>query len=258
VPAAPFHKALPRAVALLSCTLFAEAARADVPTPLAGVGIGGSLAITSDYIYRGVSESDGEAVLQGDLHVSSTGGSFLGLWGSGRDSDLEPGTPAVLELYLGHRFDLTTAWSATLSARAHYYVGPNDPYEPSDDYQEITAAVSYLDRFTFSVTAIPNAVRYWVYQRLGRDLAWVADASGQYLIGAGVLLTGGAGYYYSSGSGTGIERATGYGYGNVGLAYEWRAWRVDVSYFFTQEASHRTYPYPSADGRVAATLAWRF
>jgi uncharacterized protein (TIGR02001 family) len=237
--------------------LGAVTATAEVATPLAGVNVGGDLAVTSDYIYRGVSESDGHGAVQGDVHVGTSGGTFLGIWASSRDGDLQPGADAVLDVYLGQRFELSTQWNATLSARSHYYLGASE-YEPSADYQEIAVAASYLDRWSFSISAIPNAVRYWKETRLSRAPAWVADVSGQWLFGDHFYLTGGAGYYYSTGTGPGIESATGYAYGNIGVAYELASWRLDVGYFLAQDAASRSFPYPVANDRVAATLSWHF
>jgi len=257
VVAALFHKA-PGAAGFLACALLTAApVRADVASALDEVNIGGALALTSDYIYRGVSESDGHAAVQGDLHLHGNDGTFLGVWASSRDPDLEPGADAVIEVYLGHRFDLGASWSSTLTARSHYYVG-SSRYEPSADYQELSAALTYLDRWSLSLTAVPNAVRYWVYRRLSRSPAWIADASGQWSIGEQFFATGGAGYYYSSGTGAGMERATGYAYGNVGLAWEVRRLRFDVGYFLAQEAAQRSFPYPIANRHFAATVAWHF
>ena len=241
-----------------ACALLAAAAGpAGAASLTEGLSVGGSVAVTTDYIYQGLSQSDGHGALQGDLHVGNAGGTFLGAWASSRDSDLQPGAPAVLQLYLGHRFALSGAWSTTVSARSYYYIDASD-YEPSGDYFELSARVSYLDRWSFSVTAIPNAVRYWDYIRLSRSPAYVADASLQWLLVGDLYFTAGAGYYYSTGTGEGIERATGYAYGNAGFAYEHRGWRLDVGYFLTQEAAERSFPYPIATQKFAATLAWRF
>lgn len=252
----PFRKAPALGLLAGAALLGASGARADVPTGIDGLGVGGGIALTSDYIYRGVSESD-HGALQADLHVGTTAGTFLGAWASSRDSDLEPGASAVLEAYLGHRFDLSSTWSATFTARSHYYLHGNS-YEPSDDYQEVSGALTYLDRWSLSLTAIPNAVRYWVYTRLSRSPAWVADASGQWLLGQHFFVTGGVGYYYSTGTGPGMERATGYAYGNLGVAYEVRHWRLDAGYYLAQDAARRSFPYPSASQHVAVTLAWHF
>src|SRR5262249_28276720 len=196
------------------------------------LSFGGDLSFTTDYIYHGVSESDGRGALQGDAHISSTEGTFAGIWGSTRDRDLDPGASYDFELYLGHRFMLDDSWSTTVSARGHYFGGGT--FEPNADYQALAATLMYQDRWAVSLTAIPNAVRYWFYLRLKRSPAWVADTTLQWLIAPGLYVTGGAGYYYSTGTGPGIETTVSYAYGNAGLAYEWRAWRVDVGYFLTQ------------------------
>ena len=241
---------------LLWVLLAARAPRAHAQDLFSNLTFGGNLAVTSNYIYRGVSESNGDPAGQVDLHAGTADGSFIGVWGSTRDRNFEPYAHYDLELYLGHRFALSNDWGATLSARSRYYLGGSQ--EVSDDYQEITASVSYLDAWSLSVTAIPNAVKYWFNRRLGRTPAWVADTAGQWLIVDGFFLTGGAGYYHSSGSGPGIRAANGYAYGNAGVAYEYRHWRIDVGYFLAQYKARELFPYPMASDRVAATLTWRF
>ncbi len=269
------HPGKPATPALCALTLLAFAgapqaapAQADNPT------LGGNLALTSDYIYRGVSESDGHAALQADVHAVSAGGLFAGLWASTRDSHLEPGASGELQAYAGGRLALGAEWSATLSARADHLIGGSE--QASDDYQEIDAALSWLDLCTLSVTAIPSAARYayrpvgygtyetyetyetYAYQRLGRSAAWVADGSAQWLITGAFYVTGGAGYYYASARGAEGLAAVGYAYGNAGLAYEPGRWRLDVGYFVAQRAAAGLFPYPLADHRMAATLSWQF
>jgi uncharacterized protein (TIGR02001 family) len=228
-----------------------------VPThPTLAASAGGSIAVTNDYIYRGFSESDGHGAVQLDLHASTNAGTFIGTWGSTRDHDFAPRANYDVDLYLGQRFALSTTWNATVTATDHFYVA--GPQRHSNDYQELSAAVSYLDRWTFSVAAIPNVVRYWDYHRAGRYPAYVADTSGQWLIANALFLTGGIGYYYFTGSPAHHQANTGYAYGNVGLAYEWRGWRLDVGFFMTQYKAERLVPYRLADDRVAGTLSWRF
>lgn len=233
--------------------------------------LGGSLAATTDYIYRGVSQSDGEGALQADLHLSSPGGTFGGVWASTRDRSLEPRTPAELQLYLGQRFSLGSDWSASLSGRADYFVGA--PTAHSEDYQELAAALTWLDRCTVSITVLPDAVRYapvYVYEhfpeiayyRTDRSAALDADASAQQLLregvlGGGLYLTAGVGYYYSSRPAGWRPPALGYLYGNLGLALERRSWRIDVGYFSAQNRAEQIFPYPVAR-RFAGTISWQF
>jgi uncharacterized protein (TIGR02001 family) len=244
---------------LLTCALLlGAAAPAAVAAAFdtAEISVGGNVAVTSDYIYRGVSESDGRAALQAEVHGDTPGGTFGGVWASTRERRLEPGAGYDMEAYLGHRFELATAWSATLSARSHYFLGGGA--EGSDDYQELSAALTWLDRWNVSVTAIPNAVRYWYYTRQSRSPAWITDTAGQWLLGAGLFVTAGAGYYRSTGTGPGRFAATGYAYGNAGLAYERHGWRVDVGYFLAESQAQELFPYPVANRKVAGTLSWHF
>jgi hypothetical protein len=234
--------------------------------------IGGSLAATSDYIYRGVSQSDGHGALQADLHASTPGGLYGGVWASTRDNHLEPGTDGEMQLYLGQRFNLGGAWSATVSGRADYFVGGAARH--SDDYQEISAAVTWLDRYTLSFTAIPNAVRYssvtyqyggysHEYYEVYRSPACVADAAGQWLLreglfgGGALYLTAAAGYYYARRPDHHPPPAVDYVYGNAGFALEWRSWRIDIGYFTAQSQAAELFPYPIAK-RLAGTVSWQF
>lgn len=235
------------------------------------VEVGGTIAATSDYIYRGVSQSDGHGALQTDLHASSSAGTFAGVWASTRDDDFEPGTSGELQLYVGQRFGLSSTWSASVSGRADYFVG--GPARHSADYQEISAALSWLDRYTLSLTAIPHAVRYasvvyqyggfqYEYYEVYRSPAFVADAAGQWLLregvfGGGLYTTAALGYYYACHAGHHPPRATDYLYGNAGFALAWPRWRIDAGYFAAQRQAGELFPYPVAK-RLAATVSWQF
>jgi hypothetical protein len=268
--AAPRQPVIPRwqyACACALALLAAVAVRAQaVPSP-----VGGTLAATSDYIYRGVSQSDGHGALQADLHASASAGTFAGVWVTTRDDDFEPGTSGEMQLYVGQRIRLSNAWSATVAGRADYFVG--GPARHSDDYQEISAALSWLDRYTLSLTAIPNAVRYqpvvyqyggaqYEYYEVYRSRALVADAAGQWLLrerlfGGGLYLIAAAGYYYASRPDHHPPPAVDYVYGNAGLALAWSRWRVDVGYFAAQRQAGELFPYPVAK-RLAGTVSWQF
>ncbi len=230
------------------------------------VTFGGDVALTTDYIYRGFSETDNKGAVQLDLHVSLASGTFAGVWTSTLDHKFLPYADYDVEEYIGQRFDLSSAWNTSITATNYSYLGGDQYY--SNDYQQISASVSYLDRWTFSLEAIPNAVRYagYSYYHLGRYAAYDAETSGQWLIARGFFVTAGAGYYLFTGPGVvtapdgslASHPTIGYAYGNVGLAYEWRSWRVDVGYYLTQDRAQHLFPYPIANDRFAGTLSWRF
>ena len=265
--ARPRHYAAGWLCACTAALLWPGSARAQSdPAP-----VGGTLVATSDYIYRGVSQSDGHGALQADLHASTPGGAYAGVWASTRDRNLEPGTPAEMQVYVGQHFSPGGDWSIAVSGRADYFVG--GPARHSDDYQELSVALSWLDRYTVSLTAIPNAVRYssvvfqvggytQQYYDVYRSAAYVADAAGQWLVrqellGGGLYVTAAVGYYYSSRPDHQPPGGFGYLYGNAGLALAWRRWRIDVGYFAGQSRGSELFPYPVAN-RLAGTVSWQF
>jgi len=227
------------------------------------VSFGGDAAITSDYIDRGLSETGHKGAVQLDLHASLATGTFAGVWVSSLDHKYRPYTDYKLEEYIGQRLDLSSAWNTSITITNYQYPGARQYYW--GDYQQIMGSVSYLDRWTFSISAIPNALRFWGFYRVGRYHAYDAETSGQWLIWNGLYVTAGAGYYLFTGSSRGSDPdyeesqpTIGYAYGNIGLAYEWRSLRLDVGYFRTQERAQMLTLYPYANQRVAGTLSWHF
>src|SRR6185312_5397019 len=77
----------------------------------AGVDAGGSLALTADDVYRGVSRTCGHPAAQADVHVRERGASywaaFAGVWGSAGLSSSPCGGARELEIYAGYSLALT-------------------------------------------------------------------------------------------------------------------------------------------------------
>ena len=217
------------------------------------ITVDGDISYTSDYVFRGISETGGRSAAQIDLRVTTRDGTFLGvfastlnrLWSRGWGN---AGWNYQLEEYLGHRFDLSPAWSTTLTAVNYSYLDGNVPL--SDDYQEVSISTSYLDLWSMSVAAIPNAVRFDGGYRLGRYPAYVVDTSAQLPLVGRLFATAGAGYYTSD--------DTGYAFGNAGLAFEFKSLRVDVGYYVAQDRARMLFPYGRAGSRFAGTVSWHF
>lgn len=229
------------------------AAATAAPAAAGAVTIDGDISYTSDYVFRGISETGGRSAGQIDLRVSTRDGTFLGVFAStlGRVWQHNWGNSGwdyELEEYLGHRFDLSPAWSATLTAVNYSYLEGNAPL--SDDYQEISVAVSYLDLWTVTQAVIPNAVRFDGSYRLGRYPAYITDTSAQLPLIGRLFLTAGAGYYTSD--------STGYAYGNAGLGFEFKRLRIDAGYYVAQDRARMLFPYGRAGSRFAGTVSWHF
>jgi uncharacterized protein (TIGR02001 family) len=213
----------------------------------------GDISYTSDYVFRGISESGGRSAGQIDVRASTRDGTFLGVFASTlgrnwRHTWGDTGWDYQLEAYLGHRFDLSPAWSTTVTAVSYSYLQGNVPL--SNDYQEISIATSYLDLWTVTAAVIPNAVRYDGTYRVGRYPAYVADTSAQLPLIGRLFLTAGAGYYTSD--------ETGYAFGNAGLGFEFKSLRVEAGYYVAQKRAWALFPYGRAGSRFAGTVSWHF
>jgi uncharacterized protein (TIGR02001 family) len=223
----------------------------------AAATFGGDVTVVSDYIFRGISQNDGNPAAQLDLHAATDSGYFAGVWATTINASQRL-THYELEAYGGKRFQLSSAWTATVSAIDYIYQ-PN-PARRSGDYQEVAVSIGYLDALTFSLAYSPNAVRYWKGYRLGRYPTYDADLTGQWSLWRNLFATGGVGFYYLTepvvpGS------LDGYFYGNVGLALEHGPFRVDVGYYAADSQARWLFPYAGAGNRtssVAASVSWRF
>jgi uncharacterized protein (TIGR02001 family) len=103
--------------------------------------VSAELTMATDYVWRGVSQTDGKPALQLGAEYSHPSGFFAGVWGSNVDFDEDVDDPARVEidLYAGWRGE--TAWGLGWEAKLLRYLYPDTTV--SYDYAEITLAVSY-------------------------------------------------------------------------------------------------------------------
>jgi len=234
---------------LMISLVFAGGARA---APFAA---GGSIVATTDYVYRGITQTERKAALQADAHLQTPSGWYLGAWGSLATSATRVQSRSEINLYLGHVWTLSDTWSAT----AHYarYIYPDDRSAPSyyyHDYNELQAAVSYEDRATLSVSYAPGITRFSRYGpglRHGDQVSY--ELSLRQPVWRNISLTAGIGHYDLSDL---FHRTYWAASGGAELAVD----RLTVTFTaFVVDRTARTLFGPrSADGHNALTVAWRF
>ena len=112
-------------------------------TAVAGdLSLDGSLAVTSDYRFRGISQSNNDVALQGSINLNHVSGLHAGVWGSSIDFNEVEVEDATLEL------DYTAGYAFSVSDVAVdvgyiYYTYPNDGSNDNNDYGEIYAAADW-------------------------------------------------------------------------------------------------------------------
>lgn len=229
------------------------------------IDAGGSLALTADDVYRGVSQTCGHPAAQADAHIRMHGTSewaaFAGVWGSAGLAGGPCGSARELDAYAGYDTVLTANLSLTLTYTHLAYPGGGygSPYLYGRryDYDQLGMGWDLMDRLFLTVSWTPDALRYERYEsgrRTEQDRsAFAYAAQWQQPLVSWLSLTAGAGYDRMT-----DPLGTGYGFWSVGLTHAAGPLEIDVAYFRTAARALRLFGRAAAGGRVSATLLWRF
>jgi len=231
---------------------------------------GGSLALTSDYVYQGLSLTCGGSAAQADVHyqigpAQSATRSFLGVWGSAGLGREPCHQDREINLYAGQRFAAGADSSITLSYVHYAYPGGSYIYEPLAgrryDYDQLGISWAYQDRLYVSAEWTPNAVRYagaspyaGAYEvSVRRAGAFSGGVQLQQPLAKALSLAVGVGYdevYDPYGA--------GYAFGSAALIYNIGRFDLSAAYFRTAPRAERIFGPYVAGSRGSATLTWRF
>ena len=223
---------------MIRCLLAATLVLFSLPVAMAAE-FSGYAAVTSDYVKRGVTQSDADAAIQlgGDLFFGS--GLFLGVWGSTVDIDNGPDRQRDLELnlYAGFAYDVSSRWR--VSARVVSYLYPGQTGEFNYDYVEYSLAVNYDDRYWLEYSYSPDLYNT---QRFSHNIEAYTERplAGNWSIGAG------AGYYDVS-----DLLGQGYGYWQLGVTGSYPYADIDIRFHDT----NRSVPLISTDERSRQRIA---
>lgn len=234
-----------------SLVVLAASVPAGWPLPSYAGDVGGSVSATTNYVYRGVSQTRGDAALQVDLHYQTQHRAVVGVWAStvdfsgGRDASVE------LDLYAGREWNLTRDWDARLGYTHYFYPGDNAVLRY--DYDEVAGTLTYRSRIGATVAWSPNITRY-INGRVARNEPAVSYelVATQPLFNR-VAAVAGVGYYDLP---TGLR--ADYGFWNAGVTWALGRAEVILMYIDTDASAVRSFGYERAANSWTGTLSWRF
>ncbi len=119
------------AVAFLAAASSIAVQAADAPSAFT---TSGNLSYTSDYVFRGITQTGGHTALQGGFDVAHTSGFTAGVWASNVSW---ASTTLEVDLYANYGFTLSKDFSASVGYIAYVYEGNS-----SLNTGEINASVS--------------------------------------------------------------------------------------------------------------------
>lgn len=184
-----------------------------------GVEFEATFGITSNYMFRGLSQTDGDAALQAGVTASFDSGFYLGAWGSSVDFGDE--TDFEVDLFVGYGGEI--AEGTEFDVNVTYYAYPNAPDGANYDYFEIIGGISH----DFEVASI-NLKGAYTPENFGEtDDAYWLGAGVEVPVADWLSFSANAGYQW-------VTPADGdYFHYDVGATLSWNILSFDLRYIGT-------------------------
>lgn len=235
---------------ILLCALGVQAAHADLLT------VTGSVDVTSDYAFRGVSISkktlvsspDFEPAVQASLEVDHASGAYAGLWSSSVGDQGPGGSVAELDIFAGYK---KTEGQLSYDLGVTYYTFPGAVHDTRTGYLETQAALTYTIAFTSAKVGIAWRPKSGSAARDG--LYFQADL-GQTIPKTPFTLRAHVGKTLSS-----LGSAQDYYDYSAGVDLSHHRWTLNLSYIGTDLSRAKAGPqYNAVRPKPQATLYWSF
>ena len=121
------------------------------PAPARAFSWSFNIGATTDYVFRGFSQSAGDPAVQGGVDFSY-GSLYLGVWGSGIDFGDGPGSASTeIDIYAGYKPTLGPV-TFDLGVIYYAYLGANDPTAELDYVELKLGASTTIQKFSFGGT----------------------------------------------------------------------------------------------------------
>lgn len=169
------------------------------PATLADVRVVATLAWTSDYVHRGLTQSSGRPAIQAGAGLRLPEGAYFNLWASTIDihrlgPDFGDGSGGEIDLLAGITRPLTADWRWDVNLGRYIYFA--DDRALDYNYYEVAGALTFRDRLRLSLAWSPEATdhtRREIPQLLdGQRLVY--ELAGDWPLTRWLSATGGVGY----------------------------------------------------------------
>ncbi len=203
-----------------------------------------NMALTTDYVWRGVSQSDSDPAIQGGVDYAHESGAYIGIWGSNVDFDEAVADPADLELdlYGGYATEMNGV-GIDVGIITYQYPGTTAAL----DWTELYLALSY-DSFSASINYsddVFNSSEDGIYYNLGYDRE----------IGeTGYSVSASVGYYDFDEAVNGTGSPDSYTDWKLGVSTELAGLGIDLSYYDTDSDGETLYG-TWADERLVLSIS---
>lgn len=218
------------AAAALSLASFAASAQ-EAESPYSW-----NVTAVSDYVFRGVSQTDEDPTLQAGFTYTSPVGLYAGVWGSG--VDFGPGDPSTeVDFLIGYGFDVSDNVNFDVLFNRYTYPGASEL-----NYNELITSTTFAEQYKLTV-AYTNDLS-------GSDTkSWYYAVGGEWALPQDFTLAANVGR-------TSLETDFGKDYTdfNIGVSRQFGLFNLGLGFHGTDGAGRDNNGY-LADNRVVFTVA---
>ncbi|MGO1072782.1 TorF family putative porin [Lysobacter sp. CA199] len=229
-----------------------DAGEGDTGTEAAW-NVRGGVSVLSDYVWRGVSQTQEDPAVQAEINLEHRSGFYAGLWASSIDftasGEEDDGVDYELDGYLGWAGELRPGLELDVALTRAAYPGARSGFEY--DYTELEGTLSFAEYYHVGLAYSPD-----IFGLGGRGYYW--NAGGEWPLGeSGFGLKAQIGHYD-------LEDAAGDSYNDYLLALTRQFGPVQAELQYTDtssygpELSEALDDSKLADGKVALVVGWKF
>ena len=179
-----------------------------------------NLSATSDYVFRGITQSNFKPAVQGGLdYAFGDTGWYVGAWASNIDFNDSDGPDIELDTYVGYGTSLSDEWAVDVHAVQYTYIGEQNSYG-NIDYSEFFVGTTFNDMLTLTLAYAPD------YANADISSTYLGVA-GSWEVGSGVSLNAGVGHSKFS------DDAGSYSDWNLGVSRSFGPVEAALTYYDT-------------------------
>lgn len=203
----------------------------------------GTATLTSDYVFRGISQCDERPALQAGLELQHVDfGAYAMAWGSNVDYGDVIGTNAEIDLVLGWRGGIRDDLAFDINLTRYTYPGTNEALDL--DYDELIATLSFEQS-------------YWLTIGWSNDV-FASDGTGTYVQAGGKWPFNGAWRIEALAAHYFLNRESQYSHAQLSLVRGWKRLELRLSGHLTDDNAKESFGDRLAGDRVEAAVSFAF
>ena len=196
--------------------------------------VSGSATLTSDYVWRGSSQTREDRAIQAGVKYAHESGLYASVWGSSVKFKPDSGARSEFDLAVGWSGKIATDWALDVYLLRYQYPSA----DTSLNWNEINASITWRDNYWLAVGHSSNAMA-------SRTTGTYLLAGARYPIGETLRLEGAVAHYVLDDA-----FADSYTHGSLGLVWAFKApFEARLTFHSTDAAAKRLF------GGMAGTRA---